>query len=206
MATPVILVLAAGLTENQVSTRSPSCPEQQRLQGTLRPTPELSPAATRAIILSGLWVPKRQEPQNTLLPVIERNAGPTVVCKDPLAVPGALRAGAALVLVEAGNGESLPGYEELDPYSSSNTFVIGHATGREPGALLACGPDICPQTGLEAELTDIRPTLLSHFGVPPVAGPIPEGRALHEAFKSAHLSDEEQNEVIAHLRAVGYIA
>ncbi len=205
MATPVVLLLATGLTHQQAALLSLDSPEHDSLLGTLGPTPGLSAEATRAVILSGMWNPEEQEASGDFPAHIARQVGAVVHGSDFKSIQAALGRGAALVWVETTKDDAL-WRSCITGLPDHNVLVVGHATDTEPAALIARGPDIYPQAEITAELTDIRPTLLSHFGIPPIPGPLPEGRALHEIFKAAHLSAEEHDEVLAHLRAVGYIA
>lgn len=203
MPAPTLLILAPGFSHSDALGAQSRATRRDYLLASITARPALSDEAALAAIQSGLGRPVDGAP--TLLEIVDEHGPGALACNSLARAIAAVEEGVALVQLSLPRGLALDCLDLAEALPEANLFVVGYGTGDEPSALWATGPDIHSAEQVDAELVDVHPTLLSHLQILPPPGPMPDGRALHEIFRRFHLGEDEQEEVIAHLRAVGYI-
>ncbi|MAE71633.1 MAG: hypothetical protein CME06_14340 [Gemmatimonadetes bacterium] len=212
MPTTTVLVLVPGLSSNHVSQLAASGTTDAMAQGTVAPEPHLSQAAARAVLLKGVTREGERAIAPDLFSIVEETEGGDAAC---LCVHTAgdiveelsaqISTDARLIVVDWEEPHDAEWGEIAAALPEANLVVVGYGGGGEASAFLAAGPDIYSGARVDATLVDLHPTVLSLLRIVPPPGPMTEGRALHEICSDTYLNDDEQAEVIEHLRAVGYV-
>ena len=212
MPATLVLILVPGLSSQHVSRPIASGATQSMARGSVAPEPHLSQAAARAVLLKGVTREGDRAIAPDLLAIVDEVDGGG---SERLRVDGAddivhelrelLLAGTGLIAVDWEDPNDADWSEIAAALPETNLIVVGYGGGGEATAFLAAGPDIYPGARVDATLADLQPTALSLLRIIPPPGPVIEGRALHEICRDTYLNDDEQAEVIEHLRAVGYV-
>ncbi len=208
MSASLVLVLIPGLIPRQCAALIDA---GGRAHGVIAGEPLLSQAAARAVLLKGVVREGERALAPDLIAIVRDTGGTAATLHADSGADVAARAatlieeGAALLVIDWADAGDCSWVRLFDALGEINLLVVGYGTGAECSAFIAGGPDIVPGARIDATLVDLHPSALSLLQIVPPPGPISEGRALHELLRSAQLSDQEHQEVLEHLRAVGYL-